>query len=274
MNLFKKKQPINAKEVIEEIHNSFNSAGEILLAEALQIIEEKASNINKVERLIKCGFSQAAEVQQFSMVKVTKEIADLIQHYQVRYPFNKFITEDQVIKICKKYNLVSAPVDRYKGFVPDEKLKQIESFRLNSSDLPPRLFKVLSAWNTGVSDFLFRKSGAKHIHKILGLDLIPTNHPDVIMHGNNIFGIRRNNGEIGYIEKVRLYNHNQDLQICAPASDMNLVGLQKFGSFFKSFTDVTVPDPVVLQPVNGGYLIVAAWGDEASDPVVVNTLNN
>ena len=35
-----------------------------------------------------------------------------------------------------------------------------------------------------------------------------------------------------------------------------------------------IPDPVVLQPVKGGYLILTAWGDEASDPLVVNEINN
>ena len=35
-----------------------------------------------------------------------------------------------------------------------------------------------------------------------------------------------------------------------------------------------IPDPVVLQPVKGGYLIITAWGDEASDPLVINPLMN
>lgn len=35
-----------------------------------------------------------------------------------------------------------------------------------------------------------------------------------------------------------------------------------------------IPDPVVLYPVREGYLIVTAWGDEASDPDVVNEVNN
>ena len=35
-----------------------------------------------------------------------------------------------------------------------------------------------------------------------------------------------------------------------------------------------VPDPVVLQPVRYGFLIVTAWGDEASDEMVVNPRNN
>lgn len=33
---------------------------------------------------------------------------------------------------------------------------------------------------------------------------------------------------------------------------------------------VTFPDPVVLKPIKGGYLILTAWGDEASDELVVN----
>ena len=37
---------------------------------------------------------------------------------------------------------------------------------------------------------------------------------------------------------------------------------------------VPVPDPVVLKEVKGGFLIVTAWGDEASDPNVVNEINN
>jgi len=62
--------------------------------------------------------------------------------------------------------------------------------------------------------------------------------------------------------------------ICAPKKDMDLKGLKKLGLFFQSFTTVTFPDPVVLQPVKGGFLIVTAWGDEASDELVINSINN
>lgn len=33
-------------------------------------------------------------------------------------------------------------------------------------------------------------------------------------------------------------------------------------------------DPLVLQPVQGGYLVITAWGDEAADPDVLNERNN
>jgi len=33
-------------------------------------------------------------------------------------------------------------------------------------------------------------------------------------------------------------------------------------------------DPIVLCRINGGYLIITAWGDEANDELVVNAKNN
>jgi hypothetical protein len=67
------------------------------------------------------------------------------------------------------------------------------------------------------------------------------------------------------------------LAICAPLKDMDMKGMHLEGS--KMVKDVPVPDPVVLLPKNhpngtSGYLILTAWGDEASDPLVVNQNNN
>jgi len=54
---------------------------------------------------------------------------------------------------------------------------------------------------------------------------------------------------------------------------MDISGLElKEG--YKLERKIEIPDPVVLQPVKGGYLILTAWGDEASDPLVMNEINN
>lgn len=58
------------------------------------------------------------------------------------------------------------------------------------------------------------------------------------------------------------------LQICAPVKDMDLTGLELVEGY--KLQKQHIPDPVVLQPVKGGYLILTAWGDEASDELVVN----
>lgn len=37
---------------------------------------------------------------------------------------------------------------------------------------------------------------------------------------------------------------------------------------------ILLNDPIVLQPVHHGYLIVTSWGFEAADPAIANPINN
>lgn len=57
------------------------------------------------------------------------------------------------------------------------------------------------------------------------------------------------------------------LYICAPLKDMILDSNEKVENnrIVKSY-----PDPIVLNRVIGGNLIISKWGDEASDPIVQN----
>lgn len=254
--------------LVEEIHSTFNTASEKMLFDALEILKQAGSGSQeKADRLIAAGFHNATDVQKWNAIKITKELADIIQRYQQIYPFNKFITEDQVSAICKKYKLLCAPIERYKGFVPETKLNQIEHFKINESDKKPSMVRIKSAWNSGT---LLRSVCARNIHKKLGMKLIPANSPELYWQRTVLFSTK---GQGSYIEKYDLID-NSKMLICAPAKDMDLKGLKKIGSTFNSFVTVTVPDPVVLQPCKGGFLIVAAWGDEASDPLVVNPINN
>jgi hypothetical protein len=52
----------------------------------------------------------------------------------MKYPNNKFITEESVKKICEKYNLVYSTIDRYIGTVPDKNLTEIANFKINDED--------------------------------------------------------------------------------------------------------------------------------------------
>lgn len=58
------------------------------------------------------------------------------------------------------------------------------------------------------------------------------------------------------------------LLICAPENEM-----RDYLQFGRTENE-PIPDPVVLQPVINGYLIVASWGDEASDEMVLNPKHN
>jgi len=168
--------------------------------------------------------------------------------------------------ICKKYNLVNAPVSHFKGFVPDAKLKQIEGFRLKGGeDERQELVRIVSAWGVGLGN----KATVEAIHKTIGEWITPDK---INGYGRSAASVMVRGHRL-WVEKVEVRNQ-AGLTICAPEKDFDLTGLKKKGFSFFQTKVVTYPDPVVLQPVKHGHLILACWGDEASDPIVVNEINN
>src|ERR1700744_109043 len=112
--------------IVDKIHAEFYGFGDSVV--------EKDSHRNgeKAARLAKVGFVSAAESVSFLK---DVEVGDLVLKYRSKYPLHKFITHAAVIAICKTYNLVCGPVGVYTGFVPETKLKSIESFVVHPLDL-------------------------------------------------------------------------------------------------------------------------------------------
>lgn len=246
INLFKKDLPtVSTKELIEQIHSEFNNAGEELLKQANEILSNNNFSSEKADRLEKLGFTATKEVVDIKNKKEAKKLADstvnLIQMYRLHYPNQKFITEEMVAKICSKYSLVCGVISKYKGFVPIYNLKQIEEFKLREEDI---LYARINMYMMERYEII-TKEEYDNFHKT-------TSYINVHI-GMDIAQI------IG-----------EELKICAPLKDMDMKGMRLSG--YK--IEVEIPDPVVLKQVKGGYLILTAWGDEASDPIVVNQINN
>lgn len=264
------------KEVIE-IHNEFNTAGDKLIAEACEIIEKaQAPEIDKAKRLSFLGFKQAKQVEESTTILkqavLSEKVAELVKKYQVQYPNNKFITEEQVQAICFKYNLICGEVGKFRGFVPEKNLKQIEDFK-NRYDIPQQA--RFTTWaNTdeaiiSLSDYT-RKESSDYVwyeHTATGKHCFQQNikEYDGIHYYGNCFKPNGNLSVNGRIEVI-------GLQICAPVKDMDMEGMTIKDGY--KMRNIHVPDPVVLQPILGGYLILTAWGDEASDENVVNQNHN
>lgn len=234
-NLFKKEEE-GYPEVITTIHEEFNSAGDRLYNEAKQIINSiKILNEDKVKRLKRLGFTASKEVveaeQVLSKRKISEEKLKEVTYYREHYPLQKFITEDQIKEICRKYGLICHKSSAYTGFVPESKLKLMEAFELKEKD-------ARYLWYGGWGN-------------------LPT--PGV--YKDYVKDEKRGNVQI-----------DTEFMIVAPAKDFNISSREMIQDF--KVVAKPVPDPVVLAPVRGGYLVVAAWGEEASDPIVVNDINN
>jgi len=67
------------------------------------------------------------------------------------------------------------------------------------------------------------------------------------------------------------YQKEISFSICAPMKDFNTKGMDIRD---RKLIARPVPDPVVLFPVNGGYLIVTAWGKESKDNQITHSKNN
>lgn len=249
---------------IQRIHYEFMTAGDKLLKEALSVIDNTDNKLlDKGRRLTSIGFVATEEVKlsaKLLALKTEKEkLYRIVEYYHRKYPNNKFITPEQVDIICKKYNLVCGPLSSYKGFVPDEKLSQIEKFSCASDDTISCYIKVID-WTYPGSD----KRAIVKVEEMYPDGLIPMSED---INGTlNAINVRGNYLSISRYHKIDV----PKFLICAPKKDMNLKGLSKLGVFFSSLTSHTVPDPVVLKSVKDGYLVVTAWGEEASDPIVVN----
>lgn len=260
---------MNTKQAIEKIHAEFFSSADELLMGAEKILNSVTVK-NKGERLINIGFKKSREAVEYldakNKVESTNELVETINHYKREYPLNKFITEGQVESICKRYGLVMGDVSDYTGFVPENKLAEIESFRLKEKCLIADNGMVFENAEVRGDGF-----GYCHIFKIGETDrfnyAFQSNDGTRFYAGDdrNIFGYRSMGFHVGFSIV------SGSFKICAPLKDFDIEGKEVKG--FKLFKK-PVPDPVVLCPVKKGYLIVAAWGDEASDPDVVNGINN
>lgn len=269
---------IYPKEVME-IHHEFETASDKLLEQAYSIINaQPIVNESKLERLQKFGFKQVKEVKEGSeIIKTTslsKEQIELVKYYKQEYPFNKFITEEQVKEICHKYNLVCGDVSRFTGFVPDNNLKDIENFKLKEKDsglicaksngeifilndaevrFQGRYAHIFKKGETDKYRYAFQSDNDSFGRKI-GVNFYASDE-------KNVFGMRN-------VGSINFSIDNSQFKICAPVKDMDISGLELVEGY--KLQKKHIPDPVVLQTVKGGYLIVTAWGDEASDPLVVN----
>ena len=268
----------NYPEVVQQIHREFMSAADRLLADANAVIADASTkDVEKVSRLEKLGFKQVQQVADIKPLmqkaELSKEQIELVNYYKREYPLNKFIVESQVKEICYKYNLVCGDVGRYKGFVPEKNLREIEKFKIKNNDAI--IAEVVAIFFDSTRKPLGGMSKDELTRDAWGIE----------RGGSATFGrggiVRDhfskriqdffNDDSIQYL-RVKGFVGGDKLQICAPVKDMDIKGLELADGY--KLQKIHVPDPVVLQPVKGGYLILTVWGDEASDPIVTNEINN
>jgi len=188
-----------------------------------------------MEGLRKLGFEKVPEVQEYEKKKTMKRMVETTLYYKERYPFHKFIIEDMVKTICDKYDLYCGQSFNFVGSIPDKNIKEILDFKLKDEDRPESNDGVFFSWGSGSEDF----------SRLFLLDGKWNENKIESRGSKHVF-----------------------LRICADKSQFDLSNITIIDGY------KLIPDPIVLQPVKGGYLVVTKWGNEASDEIVVNEKMN
>lgn len=241
IKLFKRKPSMaSIAKTIEKIHNEFDSASEKLLSEAKAIIA--GSDVLKGNRLKSLGFVQAAPVGASKEAEEKRRLADKIEYYQIWYPNYKFITEEMVEAICKKYGLLFGEASRYIGDIPEKNISEMEAFKLRDEDKETR---------TNIDDY-YDQYRYHQMRQFSGLGGISTSR-------------------IGYSSaptEKKTYYFKKPFKICAPVKDFDTKHMEVRDGYKLEY------DPIVLQPVHMGYLIITKWGIEGDDASLVNEIKN
>ena len=212
---------------------------------------------SKLEELYNMGFSGSKEIKKYyedkskydrDLAKKNQEKAklDKLEYYQLKYLFNKFIDEESVKKICKKYGLYLCKIEDYIGDIPTKNKKELLKFRVWDNDIreTEEIISLDSARLLFPIGAGFQALGYQTITSPL---LTKIKSPVSLMSDK--------------LKKIK----GKNLLIIAPEDKIDMRGKEKRGHKI-------IDDPIILQPVEYGYLIITAWGAEASD--IVNEKNN
>jgi hypothetical protein len=286
------------KELIEEIHNEFDTAPDRILQQALSIIGEQQSSKVSLEseiedkaiRLKNLGFVKNGLVDKLEKIEERNRQKDLIidmetkmaegiRYYAQTYPFLKFLPVSELDRICDKYGLVYAPVGHYKMPVPDKNLHEIENAQvLKSTDVQPDVVT-----RTYYDDSHGRKWGYKQIVKLLGGNSFTDDEIRELAKKHGIT-LRRNSpsdffwevgrvnlsdGDMCITKEVVETSSRSGLFIAAPKDHFDLTGLtfDKKKGYFQTTIQIK-KDPIVFRYVKGGIQVLSKWGLEADDPAL------
>lgn len=285
-NFFKKTK--TESDVIAAIHNEFDTAEDRLLEQAdlllkeLKIptetgIEAKANKLRELgfvnsEIVVQANVLSEKRDTQTKILVETKEQTELIRYYKNTYPFQKFLTEGELNRICEKYGLVYAPVKNYVKDVPEKNIKQIQEAAILKHLDNVRAEILWIPHNNNI-----KKKCPENVFKFLekGVPIESENHTYMVKSIlDKLFG----EGE--YVNYTSFdYNivktDKSGLFIAAPKSHFNLSGLSQKNKYsFLHEIKKEVKDPIVFRYCRGGVQVLSKWGLEANDESLINEINN
>lgn len=285
---------------VEAIHEEFDTAQDRILDECDKMLKEleipTETSIERKGKILKeLGFINSKTVQQADKLKKDKEVikdkisitseqAKTIRYYKEKYPLEKFITVEELERICSKYKLIHAPVANYIEDIPEKNVLEMKNVkRLEDTDKFPTQHFLK------ITDFYY--SVPNEVKKYFQDSICLNNYVEgkkIIKYesgGISESSCQRLLKELGYMGSYTGYLYKRTeitlvnksgLFIAAPSSHFNLEGLSKKSKFgFFDVSVIEVKDPIVFEYCKLGICrIISKWGTADDKSYLDSTLVN
>lgn len=236
--------------------------------------------------LSKVGFENSIATRIYNGVTNAHH---LINEYKLVYPTYKFILQPQLERVLEKYNLYQRDCKHFMGDIPEKNVRDIQNFKVRFDDFSKDLSNImLSKDAMDIQSYLMKiKNDSSYYRDRDLLKFLPSIESFMNRylkpHYYSSDSLVKTKIEIDIIiealDSLKQLRGNKSkyspLTICAVESLFNedawfggkqrIIGKKEIEP--KSQVDL---DPIVLFEVEGGYLIVTAWGDEANDELIFN----
>jgi hypothetical protein len=214
----------------------------LMANERLRMLKIASDSSSENARLTRLGFtSKSGNVLDANTATALVTLHDV---YDKIYPAHQFINYKCVDALMKEYGLSFGSTTAYIGEIPKDRIDSMERFK------PSFLFDrnnwyPLHDLSTSVEEQAMQHNGYGNIG-----GYIETFYK--IRNGKGSLGSETNLVDYAKLDMVKRPLTSTVFFIMAPSSHFNVEANEK-GNYGE------IKDPIVLAPVEGGYIIVTAW---------------
>ena len=248
------KQAVKGPPTVTEIQEHITLLVNNLLEEVGITVSKDMNTTDRARRIEALGFRSHQSVVELRTLTKDKaeanKIKEVVQYYSTTYPMYKYITKALLQRVCQKYDLVVGQASLFLADIPESNLINIENFKIRMCDTTLRN-----------SDDYF--TGHNH--------MVNYNDTKLVSYTEASEAIEQQSSHIS-----SSYSRYQQADLYVAATE-NMFNLKDSRVVNREIVR-NPTDPIVLYPVQrnsvDGYLIITAWGPEASDPEVINETQN
>lgn len=239
--------------------------------------KENKEIYNKIQLLNKYGFTQTpsstttlkelqskeAEIEfQIKQIQDSIDSVELIDRlqneYRIKYPFLRFVPDNLMVSIMKKYNLFMADTIFYAKEVPNEALQMIDKYKEE-------------IYTVDESNLQAIRNSAERYLETISVDDFQAINPKAFRMSNLKIIAPMTHFNIPSISSPRLPGKLIPLMI---TNDNNIFEVNMKGIESLAMEVREVLDPIATLKVQGGYIVLHAWDEEAKIPEIINNYLN